>query len=163
MPSLTNGTIRQALRRVEKTGRQENLSDGEGRGTGRLVLILKPTSTRVTAEWMAQQWRYGKRIKSKLGAYPAMSLVQAREIFERDFAAIIQRGSSIKIAGDTRPGTVGDLFEAYVKHLRESNKSSWSEAEKGLNKIADKLGRNRLDTVMGRLPGAGQSGGCPSE
>ena len=36
MPSLTNGTIRQALKRVEKTGRQENLSDGEGRGTGRL-------------------------------------------------------------------------------------------------------------------------------
>ena len=82
--------------------------------------------------------------KSKLGAYPTMSLVQAREIFERDFAPIIQRGSSIKIAGDTRPGTVGNLFEAYVKHLRDSNKSSWSEAEKGLNKIGDKLGRNRL-------------------
>lgn len=155
MPSLTDGEIRQALKRVERAGKQETLTDGEGRGTGRLVLILKPMPTRVTAEWMAQQWRDGKRTKSKLGAYPAMPLAQAREIFKRDFAEIIQRGSSIKIAGDTRPGTVADLFEAYVNHLRESNKSSWPEAEKGLNKIADMLGRNRLareitpDDVLG--------------
>ena len=155
MPSLTDGEIRQALKRVERAGKQETLTDGEGRGTGRLVLILKPMPTRVTAEWMAQQWRNGKRTKSKLGAYPAMPLAQAREIFKRDFAEIIQRGSSIKIAGDTRPGTVADLFEAYVNHLRESNKSSWPEAEKGLNKIADMLGRNRLareiapDDVLG--------------
>lgn len=155
MPSLTDGEIRQALKRVERAGKQETLTDGEGRGTGRLVLILKPMPTRVTAEWMAQQWRNGKRTKSKLGAYPAMPLAQAREIFKRDFAEIIQRGSSIKIAGDTRPGTVADLFEAYVNHLRESNKSSWPEAEKGLNKIADLLGRNRLareiapDDVLG--------------
>jgi integrase len=155
MPSLTDGEIRQALKRVERACKQETLTDGEGRGTGRLVLILKPMPTRVTAEWMAQQWRNGKRTKSKLGAYPAMPLAQAREIFKRDFAEIIQRGSSIKIAGDTRPGTVADLFEAYVNHLRESNKSSWPEAEKGLNKIADLLGRNRLareiapDDVLG--------------
>lgn len=155
MPSLTDGEIRQALKRVERAGKQETLTDGEGRGTGRLVLILKPMPTRVTAEWMAQQWRNGKRTKSKLGAYPTMPLAQAREIFKRDFAEIIQRGSSIKIAGDTRPGTVADLFEAYVNHLRESNKSSWPEAEKGLNKIADMLGRNRLareiapDDVLG--------------
>lgn len=155
MPSLTDGEIRQALMRVERAGKQETLTDGEGRGTGRLVLILKPMPTRVTAEWMAQQWRNGKRTKSKLGAYPAMPLAQAREIFKRDFAEIIQRGSSIKIAGDTRPGTVADLFEAYVNHLRESNKSSWPEAEKSLNKIADMLGRNRLareitpDDVLG--------------
>ncbi|MDE8530010.1 hypothetical protein PCJ27_28420, partial [Klebsiella pneumoniae] len=55
----------------------------------------------------------------------------------------IQKGRSIKIAGDTRPGTVADLFEAYVAHLKASEKSSWKEAEKGLNKIADTLGRNR--------------------
>ena len=144
MASLTDGQIRQAIKRVEQTGKQETLIDGDGRGTGRLVMILKPMPTRVTADWMAQQWRDGKRTKKKLGAYPSMPLSQAREVFKRDFADIIQKGRSIKIAGDTRPGTVADLFEAYVQHLKSNAKMSWKETEKGLNKIADTLGRNRL-------------------
>jgi integrase len=81
--------------------------------------------------------------KKKLGSYPSMSLSKARDVFNRDFADVIQKGRSIKIAGDTRPGTVADLFEAYVVHLKASGKSSWKEAEKGFNKIADTLGRNR--------------------
>src|SRR5260370_24373341 len=92
---------------------------------------------------MAQQWRDQRRLKKKPGSYPSMSLSKAREVFTRDFADMIQKGRSIKIAGDTRPGTVADLFEAYVAHLKASEKSSWKEAEKGLNKIADTLGRNR--------------------
>jgi len=155
MPNITEGAIRQALKRVKKSRKQESLTDGEGRGTGRLALIVKPMPTRVTAEWMVQQWRDGKRTKSKIGSYPAMSLSEAREIFKRDFADVIQKGSSIKIAGDARAGTVADLFEAYVKNLKDAGKSSWSEAEKGLNKIADVLGRKRLardispDDVLG--------------
>ena len=143
MPSLTNGEIQKALKRIERSGKQETLVDGEGRGTGRLTLVLKPMPTRVTADWMAQQWRDEKRLKKKLGSYPAMSLAEAREIFKRDFADMIQRGRSIKIAGDTRPGTVADLFEAYVQYLKQAGKRSWKETEKGLNKIADTLGRNR--------------------
>ena len=143
MPSLTDGEIRRALKQVEQTGKQLSLVDGEGHGTGRLVLVMKPMPTRVTADWMAQQWRDQKRLKKKLGSYPSMSLSKAREVFTRDFADMIQKGRSIKIAGDTRPGTVADLFEAYVAHLKASGKSSWKEAEKGFNKIADTLGRNR--------------------
>ena len=143
MPSLTDGEIRRALKQVETTGRQLSLVDGEGHGTGRLVLVMKPMPTRVTADWMAQQWRDEKRLKKKLGSYPSMPLSKAREIFNRDFAELIQKGRSIKIAGDTRPGTVADLFEAYVAYLKGGGKSSWKEAEKGLNKIADTLGRNR--------------------
>jgi integrase len=93
---------------------------------------------------MVQQWRGGKRTKSKIGSYPAMSLAEAREIFKRDFAEVIQKGSSIKIAGDTRAGTVADLFEAYVKYLEEAGKASWPEAKKSLDKIAGDLGHNRL-------------------
>src|ERR1700730_17953887 len=157
MPSLTDGVIRQALKRVKKSRKQETLTDGEGRGTGRLVLFLRPMPTRVTADWMAQQWRDGRRTKSKIGSYPAMSLSDARDVFKRDFAEVIQKGSSIKIAGDARPGTVADLFEAYVKSLKEANKPSWSNVEYCLNKIADTLGRNRLardispDDVLGVL------------
>lgn len=143
MPGLTDGAIRRALKRVEETGKQDTLIDGEGRGTGRLTLVLKPMPTRVTADWMVQQWRDQKRLRKKLGAYPSMSLAQAREVFRRDFADNIQKGRSIKIAGDARPGTVADLFEAYVRHLKTAGKMSWKETEKGLNKVADTLGRNR--------------------
>jgi integrase len=157
MPSLTEGAIRHALKRVAKSRRQESVTDGEGRGTGRLVLILKPMPTRVTSEWMVQQWRNGKRTKSKIGSYPAMTLSEAREIFKRDFAEIILKGSSIKIAADTRPGTVADLFEAYVENLKSTDKSSWRDAEANLNNAADVLGRKRLardvtpDDVLGVL------------
>jgi hypothetical protein len=157
MPSLTEGAIRHALKRVAKSRRQESLTDGEGRGTGRLVLILKPMPTRVTSEWMVQQWRNGKRTKSKIGSYPTMTLSEAREIFKRDFAEIILKGSSIKIAADARPGTVADLFEAYVENLKSTGKSSWRDAEANLKKAADVVGRNRLardiapDDVLGVL------------
>lgn len=143
MPSLTDGEVRRALKQVETTGKQLSLIDGGGHGTGRLILVMKPMPTRVTADWMAQQWRDEKRIKKKLGSYPSMPLSKAREVFNRDFAEMIQKGRSIKIAGDTRPGTVADLFEAYVAYLKDGGKPSWKEAEKGLNKIADTLGRNR--------------------
>lgn len=143
MANLSDAAIRLALKQVELDGTQANLADGEGRGTGRLVLVLKPMPTRVTADWMAQQWRDGKRSKKKLGSYPSMSLAEARAVFQRDYANVIQKGRSIKIAGDTRPGSVGDLFDAYVKALKDADKMSWKDAEKGLNKIADTLGRQR--------------------
>jgi hypothetical protein len=53
MANLSDAAIRQALKRVELDAKQESLIDGEGRGTGRLVLVLKPMPTRVTADWMA--------------------------------------------------------------------------------------------------------------
>lgn len=143
MASLTDGTIRRAIKQVELTGKQKSLADGEGRGVGRLVLALRPMPARVLAEWMAQQWRDGKRIKAKLGDYPSISLATAREVFKRDYADAIQKGRNIKIVGDTRPGTVADLFEAYVVALKAAGKPSWKETEKGLNKVADTLGRNR--------------------
>lgn len=144
MGALTDGAIRQAFKRVAGTGKQESLSDGEGRGTGRLVLVVRAMPKRVIGEWMAQQWRTGKRVKKKLGAYPSMSLAQAREVFKRDYSDSIQKGRSIKISPDTRPGTVSDLFEGYVASLKAAGKPSWKETDKGLNRIADTLGRNRL-------------------
>lgn len=157
MSNLTDGVIRKAIKRVEKTRKQMMLSDGEGRGTGRLVLVLKPMPTRVTAEWMAQQWRGGRRAKSKIGAYPAVSLADARETFSRDFAELILKRSSIKFAADARPGTVGDLFDGYVQSLKAAGKPSWTDAEYNLKKAADVLGRDRLardiapDEVLGVL------------
>lgn len=144
MPNLSDAAIRQALKRVENSRKAMSLSDGEGRGTGRLVLHLKSTQHRVLAEWRAQQWRDGKRLSVKIGDYPSLPLAEAREIFSRDYANVIQKGQSIRIARDTRLGSVGDLFDGYVKSLQAANKPSWSETKKGLDKIADTLGRSRL-------------------
>lgn len=144
MPSLTDGQIKNALKRVAKAQKPETLVDGEGRGTGRLVLVLKPHPTRVTSVFYAQQWQDGKRKLKKIGDYPHIPLAEARELFTRDFATAINKGSSIKVQGDTRPGTVGDLFDAYCDHLEAAGKASHKEARKGLAKIADTLGRNRL-------------------
>ena len=123
MPSLTEGEIRKAIERAGKLRKQISLADGEGRGTGRLALVIKPMPKRVTAEWMAQQWRGGRRTRSKIGSYPAISLAEARETFKRDFADVILKGRSIKMAGDARPGTVADLFEGYVNHLRSEQQT----------------------------------------
>jgi integrase len=144
MASITEGLIRHALREVKRTRKQRLLVDGEGRGTGRLVLILKPMPTRVTATWMAQQWRDGRRTKTTLGSYPAMSLSEAREIFDRDYAQLILDGRSLKVARDTRPGTISDLFDGYVAHLKSENKPSWSDVEQQLTKAAEVIGRNAL-------------------
>ncbi|MBR1226889.1 tyrosine-type recombinase/integrase [Bradyrhizobium sp. AUGA SZCCT0176] len=157
MATLTDRSIQIAIKHVAKSRKQQLLADGEGRGTGRLVLILKPMPSRVTAEWMAQQWRDGRRVKSKIGSYPAMPLSDARDIFKRDFASVIMQGRSIKTATDARPGTVGDLFDAYVEHLKSNEQSSWVAIEKSLKSVEKILGRNRLarditaDDVLGVL------------
>ncbi|AXF51460.1 integrase [Erwinia phage Pavtok] len=144
MPALTDGQIRNAIKRVEKSRKQATLADGEGRGVGRLVLIIKPMPTRVTTTWYAQQWRDNKRTLSKMGDYPHITLAAAREVFTRDFSTAINKGASIKVQGDSRPGTVADLFDAYVEHLKAQGKMSYVDAKKGLDKITDAMGRNRL-------------------
>lgn len=78
MPSLTDGQIKNAIKRVAKAQKPETLVDGEGRGTGRLVLVLKPHPTRVTSVWYAQQWQDGKRKLKKIGDYPHIPLAEAR-------------------------------------------------------------------------------------
>lgn len=143
MPGLTDAGIRQALKRVERTGKSETAADGDGRGNGRLVLVLKVMPTRVTTDWMAQQWQGGKRVRRKIGAYPSMTLAEAREVFVRDYADAIQKGTNIKLAVDGRPGTVGDLFEGYAAALKATGKTSWRDVEKGLGKVAGVLGRDR--------------------
>ena len=157
MPSLTDGAIRKAIERAGKLAKHITLTDGEGRSTGRLALVIKPMPTRITADWMAQQWRDGRRTRSKIGSYPAMGLAEAREVFKRDFADVISKGASIKSAGDGRLGTVADLFAGYVKHLKTENKPSSTDVEACLEKVGNILGQNRVarditaDDVVGVL------------
>lgn len=144
MPSLTDGEIRKVILQVERSQKEETLKDGEGRGVGRLVLIIKPMPTRVTADWMVQQYREGRRVKRKIGSYPATPLAVAREIFERDYAKVIRKGKSIKLAVDDRAGSVRDLFDAYVEALETKGKKSAGDVKKCLDKVAAQLGPQRL-------------------
>lgn len=144
MAELTDTAIRQALKRTATSGKATNLSDGEGRGTGRLVLKVRRSKHRVLAEWMAQQWRNGKRLSVKIGEYPSLSLKEARETFQCDYSNVIQRGQSIKIARNRRLGSVRDLFDGYAQSLKDAGKPSWIDTKKGLDKIADTLGSARL-------------------
>ena len=133
MSRLTEAAIRKAIQIAARAEKQITLSDGEGRGTGRLTLVLRPMPRRVTAEWMAQQWRGGKRTKSKIGDYPAISLAEARDRFERDFARLIQQGASIKVAGDILEARLipfgGHLLfsSAFCYHPREASKAITKE------------------------------------
>lgn len=46
-----------------------------------------------------------------------MGLGQTRETFKHDFADMIQKGRSTKVAGDTRPGTIGCLKVALAVRI----------------------------------------------
>lgn len=144
MPALTDGQIQKAIKRAEKIRKSEMLADGEGRGNGRLVIVIKPQPTRITSVFYAQQWLDGQRRMRKIGDYPHTKLAQAREIFERDYAGAINKGASIRVQGDTRPGTVADLFTAYCDALEADGKMSHKVIRYQLDKIVKTLGPNRL-------------------
>lgn len=143
MPALTDGQIRNALKRVAKTQKSETLSDGDGQNIGRLILVIKPMPKRVVAYWYAQQYINGKRKLRKIGAYPGEGLSHAREIFARDFAGVISSGRPLTMASDTRPGNVEDLFTAYADSLEAAGKSSHAQVRRGLEMITDQLGALR--------------------
>lgn len=106
---ITDTAIRNAL----KSGKRCQLSDGAGKGTGRLVLSIRPPLT----EWYIQQWKSGRRILKKLGTYPAMTLNEARLRFATEFSTDIQNGAPIKRVSSKRAGTLKELVDDYLSTL----------------------------------------------
>lgn len=53
-----------------------------------------------------------------------MPLALEAGLESRDYADVIQKGRNIKIATDTRPSTIADLFEGYVASLKAAGKPS---------------------------------------
>lgn len=115
---LTDAAIRRAIRQ----GRNATLTDGTGKGSGRLALQVLAMPTRVLAEWYAVQWLRGKRRSLKLGTYPALSLADARERFALH-AEAIERGRDLRTAKATS-GTVAELFAGYVAWLETNERPS---------------------------------------
>jgi len=123
---LTEAAIQTEIQKVKK-GRKAsaNLSDAAPRGAGRLILVIKPGR----AEWYAQRFVDGQRKKQKLGAYPDMTLAEARE-----------RHAGHKPS----PGrnTLGDLIDAYLVTLE--GRPSHKQAKCVFRTVSDVIGRGRL-------------------
>lgn len=129
---ITEAAIRSALRDVA-AGKKGSavLSDAAPRGAGRLLLIVQPGR----AEWYARRISGGQQKKTKLGAYPDMTLAEARQRFEAAPEA------------DSKPrggATIAELFEAYLQSLRDDGKPSVAQAEKLLTAAAEKIGTTKL-------------------
>lgn len=136
---LTDAGIRQAI----KAGRNATLTDGRGRGTGRLALMVRAMPGRVIAEFYAQQWANGRRRLAKIGAFPEMSLAEARSKFQADFSGVIRSGENIKYRRDTKPGTVRDLFNAYVFSLEQAGKESAWDIRRSLDRVIVAIGPDK--------------------
>lgn len=127
---LTEAVIKSAL----KAGKDVQLSDGKGRGAGRLILRIR----RGQADWFAQQWVHDRRTLSHIGTYPSTSLASARVEFATNHQAKIVKRESIKDTVVT--GTVSFLFSDYVSHLKTSGKRSWEDVEYVLTRMAELIG-----------------------
>jgi integrase len=130
---LTDAAIRQAV----KNGRNVTLKDGQGRGTGRLVVMVRAMPGRTIAEYYAQQWLNGRRRTTKIGNYPQLTLAQARGWFMDNVSGLIQTRQNIKTTRAIKPGTVEDLFNGYVAHLEKEGKACVPDARRGLERVLE--------------------------
>lgn len=123
------------IRKAVSSGRSCVLSDGKGKGTGRLVLII-----RKTAEWYIRVQRDGKRQSVKVGSFPEMSLSEAREQF-KSYSEGIAQGKSVKASQSVPIGTLGDLFDGYLSTL--VGRASHDDSKPCLERMASSIGKHR--------------------
>jgi integrase len=124
---LTEATIRSALRTAPTSGKAViELKDDGARGEGRLALFIRTADERISTEWYAVWYRDDKRRLAKLGAYPTMSLGDARKKFREEYAPVISRGDEPERPRARRYGDadVENLFKAYVAHLKTEKKGT---------------------------------------
>lgn len=126
------------LKRAIKEGKNKLLSDGKGRGAGRLVFRIKDGS----AEWYAQQWINNRRTLAKIGAYTNITLSAERIEFASNYQSKIVKSESIQETPTS--GTVKALFSDYVSHLKTKEKRSWDDVEYVLNRMAARIGESKL-------------------
>ena len=116
MAAITDAEIQGAIKKI-KTGqrRRVTLSDGTGRGGGRLTLMARPAKAGVLVEWYATQHTNGRRSMSKIGVYPLITLSGARTAFA-GYSVKIRQGIAVKHA-KTAPDTLEAMLTAYCDQL----------------------------------------------
>ena len=150
---INDSQIKAAFRRV-KTGeiKRIELREGGDRGAGRLALFVRYSGRRVVAEWYAIYHRNKRRITSKIGSFPTVTVSEARKTFREEYVPAISTGKEPSSAASRRraqakAGTVKELFQAYVDHLKGAGKRSARPAEcillTGRDNAAEALGADR--------------------
>ena len=149
---ITDRQIKGAISKAEAGRRRVELRDSGDRGAGRLVLVVRKLKARIVSEWYAVYYRDEKRRLTKIGSYPTMSLVEARGHFREEYAPVIRAGEQpsnpyARLQHKKTHLTVKGLFQAYVQHLKASEKGCWRAVERLLlereNNVADALGASR--------------------
>jgi len=133
MPAISDAEIRSAIRKVQTGTRRVTLSDGNGKGGGRLQLMVRQARYGSLCEWYAVQHVNGRRRLSKIGVYPETTLAQARAKFT-GYSVKIRQGISVKHI-KTAPDTLAAMLAAYCKTL--TNERSRIERERVLIKAPD--------------------------
>lgn len=105
--------------------------DTKQRGQGRLALRVRPNGTK---EWLFRYYIDGRKRRLSLGAYPAVSLVAARQDAQRyagelgnghDPADVARRDKEVLAeARASSYGTLGELMDAYVDDMKARGRRS---------------------------------------
>lgn len=123
---LTDAGIRAAIR----AGGIKTLTDGGSRGSGRLVLSLRPD---VRPEWYAVKWLDGKRKTVKLGTFPELSLTAARERFK----------DGVSFMKPQRMASLQSLIDAYVSNLEAREARTSDDIKRTLERLAAVIGSSK--------------------
>ncbi len=103
------------IRAMKPEEREYTVSDGRSaKGEGVLVLRVRPTGTK---EFYFQRRLDGKKIKTKLGTWPSMSLAAARDMCRVEKEVLVA------------PGTFQQLIEAYVNKLKAKQATTAPDVE----------------------------------
>jgi hypothetical protein len=134
-----------AIQKAIRAGKSKWISDDGDRGAGRLALQLRTRDGgTVLAEWYAVSRKQGKRASAKIGAYPSMTLGEARSIFREDYEPRIRAGDAPRKAAPTAKGTLAELAEGYVADLRARGAKVAVQVERILEHALADIGRDRL-------------------
>jgi integrase len=138
---ISESQIKAAIRKVtSKEKPVVMLRDDGARGAGRLVFRARRSGDNVMAEFYARYSLRGGRAMTKIGSYDpegrsgGLTLADARKKFQVEFSPAIVSGlepasAAARRRAQNKPGTVTELFTAYVESLRTSGKRSADQVE----------------------------------
>lgn len=130
---LTDASIRAALREIKKGEKTAiTLTDKAPKGAGRLTLVVKPNR----AEWYSAKYVLGAKRMEKLGAFPDMTLAQARAKFADPNAGQEEVAKP--------EATVGEMFDGYLESMRQAGKPAVKQVEKILAVARKSIGASKL-------------------
>lgn len=120
-----------AIRKAVKSQQPQRLTEGAGRGTGRLLLMIRPGCA---PEWYAQRFENGRKRLTKLGNYPGLTLADARELYRSGEWKPVERPAGVSVA---------ELFNDYCDALQAAGKRSAEDMRRTLERVAELIGKDK--------------------